>query len=84
MDLEILLERAKERELEISLEYERRKDEYKAKVLQNNEIRRQLKKEEDALLSLIPQEPHMEGSEWGKELETIRSLERLLELERGE
>lgn len=84
MDLELLLQKARERELEISLEYERRTGEYKAKVLQNNEIRRRLKKEEDELLSSIPKEPHVEGSEWGRELETIRSLERLLELERGE
>lgn len=78
MELEQLLQSARERELEISLEFDMRTEEYKRKVLENDEIRRQLKKEEEALAELIPKQPFEKG-EWADVLEEIRTLERLIE-----
>ena len=82
MNLQEMLEDARQRELEMQSEYDRMTREYEMKVLQNDEIRRNLKKEEDELKKLIPQESFIAGSEWNKTVEEIKVLERLLE--RGE
>jgi len=73
-----MLENARQKEKDIHLEYERRTEEYKRKVLENDEIRRQLEKEEKELKEKIPKEPFEKDSEWGKVLEEIRVLERLV------
>ena len=78
MDLTKLLEEARQKEKDIALEFDRRAEQYKAKVLENDEIRRSLKVEEEGLKGLIPKEPYVEGSEWAKALEDIRVLERLI------
>ena len=79
MDLQKLLQDAREREMDIGLEFDRRTEQYKRKVLENDEIRRQLKVEEDELKALIPKEPYEKDGEWAKVLEEIRTLERLIE-----
>ena len=63
MTLQEMLEDARIRELEMQSEYDRRLKEYEMKVLQNDEIRRNLKKEEDELKKLIPQEAFIARSE---------------------
>lgn len=78
MDLANLLEIARQKEKDIALEFDRKTEQYKAKVLENDEIRRGLKAEEESLKGLIPKEPYVEGSEWAKALEDIRVLERLI------
>lgn len=71
MDLKEMLRLARQREMDIQHNFIRKTEEYKLKVLENNEIRRQLEKEEKELFE--------KGSEWGKALEEIRVLERLIE-----
>lgn len=78
MDLKEMLENARQREKEIHLEYERRTEEYKRKVLENDEIRRRLEQEEKELKEKIPKEPFDKDGEWYKVLEEIRVLERLV------
>ncbi len=78
MTLQEMLEDARRRELEMQSEYDRRTREYEIKVLQNDEIRRNLKKEEDELKELIPKESFVTGSEWNQIVEEIKVLERLL------
>lgn len=73
-----MLEDARQREIDIHTEFDRRTEEYKMKVLENNEIRRNLEKEEKELKEKIPKEPFEKDSEWGKVLEEIRVLERLV------
>ena len=77
MSLQIMLNDARARELAMQTEYDTRTKEYEMKVLQNDEIRRTLKKEEEELKKLIPQESFVPGSEWNKIVEEIRVLERL-------
>ncbi len=79
MDLETLLKNARKRESDIALEFDRKTAEYQNKVLQNDEIRRNLKSEEEELKKQIPLEPFQEGSEWAEVLEEIRALERMIE-----
>ncbi|HZJ98517.1 MAG TPA: hypothetical protein VFC79_00835 [Tissierellaceae bacterium] len=78
MDLKQMLSDARQREAQIAIDFDRKTEQYKAKVLENNEIRRQLEKEEKDLKSQIPREYFQESSEWGEVLEEIRVLERLV------
>ena len=78
MDLKEMLRLARQREMDIQHNFIRKTEEYKLKVLENNEIRRQLEKEEKELKEKIPKEPFEKDSEWGKVLEEIRVLERLV------
>lgn len=78
MDLEQLLADARKRESDIALEFDRKTNEYQAKVLSNDEIRRSLKAKEEELKRRIPLEPFQPGSEWSRVLEEIRVLERLI------
>jgi hypothetical protein len=78
VNLKEMLENARQKEKDIHLEYERRTEEYKRKVLENDEIRRQLEKEEKELKEKIPKEHFEKDSEWSKVLEEIRVLERLV------
>ncbi|MBS4534967.1 hypothetical protein GOQ29_04965 [Clostridium sp. D2Q-14] len=78
MTLQEMLDDARRRELEMQTEYDRTTKEYELKVLSNDEIRRNMKKEEEELKKQIPQESFVTGSEWNKIVEEIRVLERLL------
>lgn len=78
MNLKEMLEDARGREMQIAIEFDRRTEEYKRKVLENNEIRRNLEKEESELKEKIPKESFEKDSEWYKILEEIRVLERLV------
>ena len=73
------LRNAREKELELQRLYDVKTAEYQTKKLKNDEIRRQLQKEEDDLKAQIPEEHFIEDSEWAKVVEEIRVLERLVE-----
>lgn len=73
-----MLENARQREMDIHLEFDRRTEEYKRKILENNETRRRLENEEKEIKDMIPKEPFEKDSEWAKVLEEIRVLERLV------
>lgn len=81
MNLQEMLDTARQKEADMQREYDVRTAEYQAKKLKNDEIRRNLSKEEDALKEQIPKESFEPGSDWSKLVEDIRVLERLLEAE---